>query len=373
MMKISGLLLSAAILAVAALFTTGCTEQNNPDNHSGAVKKITDCAGREVTVPVKVTRVVDLALLDGTRTLVELNAESLLVGINDTVKNFMFGKEGQNFSCWFAAPKKAPQIQSLPSVGSCREPGVEFIASLKPDIILASASYGDQADAIEKQTGIPVVCIRAFGCLDFKMLQLVADLVGKQERARFLISYAEETIRGMAQRTAAIPKDQRVKVFFWGWPVSGAPRTIAPYDPIDLAGGFNVAMQAAVRPYESYNTTKEQLAVWNPDVIMLQWWTKKDIGVRITTILSDPCFQTVSAVKNRQVFYWRTFMKGWDPAMGLCEIFYLAKLFYPEANKEMDVEARCNEIMATFYEVEGLYTDLLANSEIHSWKQKEKP
>jgi iron complex transport system substrate-binding protein len=354
-------------LMLLIILATGCGDREGTGARHGNYKAIKDCMDRECRIPDRVEKIVDLALLDGIRTLVELGADGRLFGTNNTVKNFMYGDEGRSYACWFAPPRVAPHLKELPSVGECREPNIELIKSLNPDIIFSYASHVGLAGAIEKQTGIPVVCIKSSGCLDFKMFKVIGDITGKTKRADALIFYAKEKIEKITRRNSELPAENRVQVFFWGWPVQDAPRTIAPYDPIDLAGGVNVAMQTKIKPYETYDITKEQLAVWNPDIILLQWWTKKDIGVRVDTILNDPALQTVSAVKNRRVFYSRSFMKGWDPAMGLCEIYYMAKLFYPELYRDMDVEKECNEILKRFYGVDGLYSDFIADSELHRW------
>ncbi len=366
------LIMYAAGLVLIFNLATGCTDQKPDGKQRNYQKKIIDAVGREVMIPPKVERVVDLALLDGTRTMVELGVSDKLAGVNDVVKNFMYGEEGRALSCWFAPPRVEPRLKDLLSVGGCREPNIELMKSLKPDIILAYASYAELAEALEEQTGLPVVCIKSSGCLDFKMIRLVADIMGRQKKAEDLITYSRKKIERIIKITSQLPETKRVNVFFWGWPVQDSPKTIAPYDPIDLAGGINVAMQAKIKPYEIYDITKEQLAVWNPDVILLQWWTPQTIGVRIETILSDPALQTVSAVKKRQVFYSRSFMKGWDPAMGLCEIYYMAKLFYPELYPDLDVEKEGNEILKQFYRVDGLYTDFISKSELHRWKQELK-
>lgn len=355
------------IVCVLCLMTT--FGRGEPRPHPDR-QLITDCMGRNVRVPIRITKVVDLAMLDGVRTMVELGVADRIVGINDTVRDFMYGAEGKAFDCWFAAPKAAPHLKMLPSVGGCREPNTELIVSLHPDVILAYASSVDFPEALEEQTGIPVVCINASGCLDFKMVELVGKITGQQQRAEELIAYARSKIDSIAQKSAQIPESSRVKVFFWGWPVHSCPRTLAPYDPIHLAGGVNVAMQPGIKPYQTFDITKEQLAVWNPDVIVLQWWTRKNVGVRAENILQDPAFQTIAAVKNNQVFYSRSFMKGWDPAMGVCEVLYLAKLFYPELYRNLDVENESNEILERFYRVSGLYTDLLKHSQIHHWPKR---
>ena len=300
--KIHLIMYAAGVILIFNL-ATGCTDQNPAGHPARYQKKITDAMGREVLIPARVERVVDLALLDGTRTMVELGVADKLAGVNDMVKNFMYGKEGSAFSCWFAPPRVAPHLKDLLSVGSCREPNIELLKSLKPDIILAYASYAELAQALEEQTGLPVVCIKGSGCLDFKMIRLVADIMGTRQRAEDLITYSRQKIEKITRITSHLSETKRAKVFFWGWPVQDAPKTIAPYDPIDLAGGMNVAIQARIKPYEIYDITKEQLAVWNPDIILLQWWTPRKIGVRIHTILPDPALQTVSAVKKQQVFY----------------------------------------------------------------------
>ena len=348
---------------------SGCTDSTPSEGEKvRCLRKIKDCIGRKVSIPDRVEKVVDLAVLDGVRTMVELEAEDMIVGINDSVKDFMYGEEGRTYSCWFAAPKAAPTLKNIISVGNCREPNAELIKSLEPDVVLAYGFRADFAKALEEQTNLPVACIKASGCLDFNMLSLVAEIIGKKERAEELIDYVQMKIEQVTERAVKIPDAERVRVFYWAPPVLGTPRTIAPYDPIDLAGGVNIGMQTGIKSYEIYETTKEQLAVWNPDIILLHWWSKKDIGVKTGTILQDPMLQTVSAVKSRRVFYSRGFMLGWDPAMGVCEVFYMARLFYPEIFKDLDVEKECNEILKKFYGVEGLYTDLITKSDLHRWE-----
>ncbi len=133
--KTSLIMLATKLFFVFAL-AAGCADQNVADNGNTGRKKITDCAGREVSIPAKVEKVVDLALLDGTRTMVELQVADKLVAVNDVVRDFMYGQEGRNFGCWFAPPKAVPHLKNLLSVGNCREPNVELIRSIEPDLVL---------------------------------------------------------------------------------------------------------------------------------------------------------------------------------------------------------------------------------------------
>lgn len=182
-----------------------------------------------------------------------------------------------------------------------------------------------------------------------------------------MIAYANEKISWIKARVSQIPKDERVKVFFWGWPNRDTPRTFAPYDPIDFAGGINVAMADGIKPYEAYNVTKEQVAVWNADVILIHGGSLHS-SFSIEDLLDDPALKTVSAVKSKRVYFTKGFMIGWDPALGVCEVYYMAKLFYPDRFKELDVEGQCNAILEKFYGIPNLYTELLTKSHLHTWK-----
>ena len=126
-----------------------------------------------------------------------------------------------------------------------------------------------------------------------------------------------------------------------------------------------MAMEAKVKPRESFNVTKEQMAVWNPDIVLIH---DHGSGIPIDYVFSDPALQTANAIKNKKVYYTRGFFIGWDPAIGVCEVSYMAKLFYPDKFKELDVEEECNEILKKFYGVDGLWAELLEKSNLYRWE-----
>jgi hypothetical protein len=45
----------------------------------------------------------------------------------------------------------------------------------------------------------------------------------------------------------------------------------------------------------------------------------------------------------------------------------MAKLFYPEEFKDLDVEKECNEILERFYGNDGLYTEMSAHYDLYRW------
>jgi iron complex transport system substrate-binding protein len=184
---------------------------------------------------------------------------------------------------------------------------------------------------IQEKTGIPVVGIYtnpniASGC--FESYRLAGKIIGKEERAEELIEFNEEKFAELAEVTSQIPDSEkpRVHLAFWG-SITESPGS---YYPVDLAGGINV-----ISSESSVTVSKEQVIAWNPDFILIH------AGPSVI---------------------------GWDPATGLTEAFYMAKLFYPDKFEDLDVEKEGNRILANFYGVDGLYTWMQENCDLYRWE-----
>jgi iron complex transport system substrate-binding protein len=149
-----------------------------------------DQADRIVTVPRPIERVVPADLLDGVRTLIQLGAADKIVGINNFAKNYALKPSDY----WSPIRDAAPELKDLPDVGGYTNPNIEIIVSLKPDVVFGYADSPDVADAIQEKTGIPVVCISS-SQFDFDMHRIVGTVMGKEERAEELISYANEGLK----------------------------------------------------------------------------------------------------------------------------------------------------------------------------------
>ena len=330
----------------------------------GREKELTliDMADRIVTVPRPIERVVPAGLLDGVRTLIQLGAADKIVGISNYAKNYALKPSDY----WSPIRDAAPELTDLPDVGGYTNPNIEIIASLKPDVVFEYAPIPDVADAIQEKTGIPVVCISS-SQFDFDMHRIVGTVMGKEERAEELISYANEMTDEVTEVTSEIPEDEKPKVYC----VSGCggrsaiTQTWGRYDPINIAGGINVAEECVTGSGSSI-VLKEQIIAWNPDIILIHGVSPPH-SISIDNVLTDPDLQTVNAVKNGNVNYTKGYMIGWDPATGLTECFYMAKLFHPDEFEDLDEEGKGNEILETFYGVEGLYTEMLDLSDRYRW------
>ena len=354
-------------VSVAILWTTLCCFGAWAENPI----TIIDIEGREVKLTQAAQRIVDLTGLGGTRILIQLAAHDRVVGMTDLALD-VFNPESNTYQ---PAQRAVPEIATagIANVGDWKEPNVEKILSLNPDVILVGWSGKEAAEKLQQQTGVPTVCIgRMDGHFDYERYRIVGKIIGKEEKAEEIITYIQRQVKTITDVVENIPEEKRKRVFFWIVPRANTTlRTNGIYDAIDYAGGINVA--STERGIGLYETTKEQVVAWDPDVIFLQSSHKKGVSESYDTYLTieevkqDPILSSITAVQNNQVYYLRGPRSDWDTAVEATEVFYMAKLFYPEMFEHVDVEKEGNAIFKALYRVEGLYTDMSENVGLYQW------
>ncbi len=330
-----------------------------------------DMIDRTVTVPRPIERVVS-GPPDPTRLIVALGEGNKLVGINSY---------GSTCLC-YNSPEVAPicaaevcggKLFELPVVGWCVSiDNAELTLSLEPDVIFAygaSSTYSDAANTLQEQTGIPVVCVKSGGH-KFEELYEAAELLGiiltKEDEAQEIVTFVQEKIDEVGEVTSEIPDDEKPTVYFASRGVEpsayfgGVTTTTNFYEPLDIAGGINVAKDCGTSPGAAVDVSKEQIIAWNPDIIIVahSFDTPLDEVNDVEVILSDPDLQTLDAVKNHRVYFsMYPYCCGTPQDRNLANMMYLAKLFHPEEFEDLDVEEEGNEIYEKFLGVDGLFTE----------------
>ena len=54
-------------------------------------------------------------------------------------------------------------------------------------------------------------------------------------------------------------------------------------------------------------------------------------------------------------------------AESVTQVLYLTKIFHPDKFESLDEEEEGNEILKTFYGIDGLYTELENEFKLYSW------
>ncbi len=328
----------------------------------GQEKELTliDQADRIVTVSRPIERVVT-TFPSVTRAIFVVDGPDRLVGVSNVLTKY-----SDKMLCLQAYP----EFKELPTVGMHTEPNAESILALKPDVVF---SWLSTAGVLQEKTGIPVITLTTPSYFDegsWDSYKLAGSILGKEEEVEELISYANEKIEEITEITSEIPEDEKPKVYFVSCcqGICDITKTWGHYAPGDIAGGINVAEDQVLSSGSSI-VSKEQIIGWNPDIVLLHGGSKTDgWDLSIEDILADPDLQMINAVKNKRVYYTKGYMIGWDPATGLTESFYMAKLFHPDKFEDLDVEEKNNEILKKFYGADGLYTWLLENYDFQQWE-----
>jgi ABC-type Fe3+-hydroxamate transport system substrate-binding protein len=251
-------------------------------------------------------------MLNSLRTLVQLDAADKIVATS-TVAGFIYDDPGR--SKYFSPlHRAAPELGELPRI-DYRDPSLEVILTLKPDVILSYGAYSDP-DAIQEGTGISTICSgKSAG----------GDLSFREKEAEELISYVNEKLDELRDVTSEMSDSEKPKVLVVHLGGGGATPDITSvmvrYDPVEIAGGINVAEECIGESVVV--VSKEYIIAWNPDIVLMGSSPSKEHSYSIDEFA------------------------------------------------DLDVEEECNEILERFYGVDGLYTEMVEKCDLYRWKEGE--
>jgi len=331
----------------------------------GEEKELTliDMAGRIVTIPRPIERVVSTSL-GTTRIIVALDGCDRLKGSEiDSSGNGDWAGASCVGEHQFACGGAITDVVDIGWGGT----KVETIAELEPDVIFGSSS---DADALQDKIGAPVVVSSPSRTENMTIMEqwsqqirFAGIVLGRDAEAENLISFMEEKLAMVTDISSNIDDAEKPRVYFAaraGSHTYDILTTTGYYDPIELAGGINVAKEDAVSTSE-FTISKEQIVLWDPDIILLKGHKSNpplENQYTIEMALSDPVFQDdgVGAVETGAVYYCMATCRGYPIQRYVIETMYLAKIFHPEEFADLDLEKEGNEILEKFTHEEDLFS-----------------
>jgi iron complex transport system substrate-binding protein len=214
---------SALLLPFVLLTMLTCSGRNpsSSSETSPATRQVVDEAGRQVTLPVKIDRIVSLAP--------NLTEIVYAVGAGDQLV-------GNTEYCDYPL-----QAKSIAKIGDTMHPSVERIIALKPQIVLVSTASQLEAFTTQLDQQRIAVYVTNPHSLDeiFNSITVLGDLFGHHDWA---IKVAQELRTRTAAMEVALRSVKPVKVFYQ---VSGEPlytigREAYLTDLVRRAGGISV-------------------------------------------------------------------------------------------------------------------------------------
>jgi iron complex transport system substrate-binding protein len=338
------------------------TACNNQQNQNGAnTRTFNDMLGRQVQLPDTLNRIVGVRA-SALRMLLYMDAADKIVGIEDI--------EHRNDRPYILA---YPELLELPTIGPMMGGDAELILKARPEAIFMTYATIEDADRVQKQTGIPVVAIDAteFGTARdtlFSSFKLLGEILHKENRADSLIKYINQNISGLDQRTHDIPDKQRPGVYIGGVPYSGAhgiTSTQPYYPPFIFLNAKNVASGVSKEITSHVRGTyidKEQLMMWNPDYLFIDnsglLLSKNDL------ISGNSLRKSLGAIQNEKTYVVMPYNNyATNYGLVLANAWYIGKVLYPEKFSDINIKEKTDEITQQFLGAE-LYDRLTSDDPI---------
>lgn len=324
------------VAAVGVPLAHAATPAPTPD--AAGTRQITDAAGRIVTLPSTVNRVADAWPANNAMVLM-LGGGGKLVATSDQARN----------QPWLR--RLYPRIDQVPAAfNAASEVNVETLIGAQPDVILMA--YGGTLPhwktAVDAHR-IPVVMLPNSSLEGLKTtVRMTGEILGARESqaAAEYIRYFDENIRRITWVTSKMAQSERPKVLHTATPgilvVDGRQSVID--DWITVAGGVNAADVVGLgRP-----VTMEQVAAWNPDVIIVGTAPNQQ---NRQAILDDRRWREIKAVKTGKVFANPSGAYLWDrhSAEAALQVLWAAKVLHPAQFADLDVGAETRRFYAAFF------------------------
>ncbi len=304
---------------------------------------ITDMAGRQVSIPLTVNKV---------------------LSTSPPPTTFIYMLAPEKLGAWLGSAQKSStryipeQYRKLPSIAWGRgRTNYEAYIAAQPDLVLigceaASGQGQGQAELTQGKFGsIPVVCVdetrNATGYAD--TLVFMGDLLGVPERAAALVSYYQDVLSEVETKVAAIPAEQRVRVYYAedSNGLKTDPRGSVHAQLIDVCGGVNVADCTVDSGSGMTAVTMESLLMWQPQVIIT---TSPEF---VAQAPADASWQQVRAIRNGQVYLAPSQPQNWfDRPPGVNRIVgipWTAHLLYPELFSRDWLETKVQKFYQLYY------------------------
>ena len=340
---------------------------------------VTDIAGRTVTVPDNVERIVlgegrlffALSLLEGQKPF------DRIVGWQGDFRKL----DPQTYAVYKA---KFPQIDAIPLIGNTSADSIspEKVLTLNPQVaIFGLSGHGPGKESALvgqlQKAGVPVVFV------DFRSsplkntlpsMELLGKVLNREKQAQDYIKFYQENIRRVTDVTQDIPEQDKPKVFLElrASTADDCCRSAGNGnmgDFIDLAGGANIAKPLLPGPLGQVNL--EKVIASQPDVyiasggsapqkagdanppaslILGAQVTPQQAQTSLTPLLKRKGISTLKAVEEgRSYGIWHNY---YNSPYNVMAVQAFAKWFYPQKFADLDPEQTQKQMYQQFLAVE---------------------
>jgi iron complex transport system substrate-binding protein len=343
-----------ALMISVPLLLCGCNSANDTTDSSAQEITVTDCLGREVTVPADAQKFV--AIGPGClRLYCYIGDASKIVGVEQM--EVTGGTTGRPYA---QANEELLQLPIIGPGGPNNAPDPEKILEVEPDVIFSMYnSDAASVDELESKTNIPVVALsygntEVFDPAVDEALELIGKITGEETRAADVIDFFAECREDLASRTSDIADSDKPGAYLGAQSsrgTHGIESTSGSYSLFIAVNARNVVTEAGINEYIMLD--KEKLLDMDPDIIFID--AAGLVNVQEDYASNPQYYQGLSAFKNGKVYMqlpYNYYYTNIDIA--LCDAYYIGSIIYPDRFSDVDITAKASEIF-TFLLGENLY------------------
>lgn len=303
---------------------------------------IIDHENRTITLEKPAERIASIPIPMASTIIAMDGGTSKLAGMNPTAKSaIMQGILGKIF----------PEAQNIPSDITAPNfiPNVEELAATNPNLVVQWAGRG--ADYVDPITNAGLNALLISYGTEEKARQyqsMVATAMGKPERAEANTRWREEVASEMADKAKAITETDKPRVLYLlraleSMKASGAKGNYNTFY-IELAGGLSAS---ADLEGNGVTISPEQIAEWNPDVILLNSF---EADLDLERIHDDPILSLTNAAQDGRVYKMPLGGYRWDPPNQESPLtwMWLANLLHPQVF-QYDLRAEMKDAYQKLY------------------------
>ncbi len=195
-----------------------------------------------------------------------------IAGIEGVEKHsVMRGNPATGKAYWLAIKNKVQNIPSIGEGGPGKLPDFEKLIMVKPDLVITFEV--DNAELIQKKTGIPVVVIQYAGTEGFRIEDIqntftfLGKILDREKRAEEINRYIQQMVDDL-KKEQLIQKKPTVYVgAISARGAHGITSSEAQYPPLQWLNVINVVDETGRKGHVFID--KEKLLVWNPDYLFI--------------------------------------------------------------------------------------------------------
>lgn len=346
-----------ATLAVFTLALTACGSNNAASGSASAAsssaavtKTVVDAYGRSVEVPKDAKTAATVG--SGARFVVYAGAQDKLIAVTE-----METTPAMNRPYAIAHKDLFANLPSTSNGNHLLETNVneEQLMDLNPDVIISSRS-AEECDALQKDTGIPVIGItyqnQMFTDNVYNSITCVGEVLGTDDHASEVVAKLKEWDADLKARTAGIADADKPSVYVGAVNYKGAKSftgTYANYAPLVELNAKNVADETGQKA--AVDVDLEQIGNWDPDYMFLNAGNMDLMKADYAN--NQAFFDGLKAFQQGNLYTQPFFnFNGTNIDTGICDTYFIGATIYPDKFADVDLKAKYSEIYTTLLGVD---------------------